>query len=283
MNFMKSHDGAVMPAKKINWPVFTGVLFLHLGAIPAFFCFSWPCLFLLIVLYWLSNGVGICLCYHRYLTHKGFEMPKALEYILAVLGTLTSQGGPISWVATHRCHHANSDKALDPHSPVQGFWWSHMLWFIYRDPRFEDPSFYEKYAPELSKDLFYRILGRFQWVPQTVLGVALLLWGGWPFVFWGIFLRTVLALHGAWLVNSAGHIWGYQSFKTKDRSRNNWWVAAISFGEGWHNNHHAFQRSARHGLRWWEIDLTFLTIKLLSFFNIISRIQIPDWRQSLDS
>lgn len=158
-----------------------------------------------------------------------------------------------------------------------------MLWFIYRDPRFEDPSFYEKYAPELSKDLFYRILGRFQWVPQTVLGVVLLLWGGWPIVFWGIFLRTVLALHGTWLVNSAGHMWGYQSFKTKDWSRNNWWVAAVSFGEGWHNNHHAFQRSARHGLQWWEIDLTFLTVKLLSFFNIISRIQIPDWRQSLNS
>ena len=258
--------------QSINWSVFAGLLFFHLGAIPAFFCFSWTNLALFLVLYWMSNGLGVCLGYHRFLTHRGFEMPKWLEYFFSVLGSLTSQGGPITWVATHRYHHTNSDGDMDPHSPRHGFWWSHMMWFVYRNPLFEDPAFYRRYAPELAEDRFYQILGRYHWVPQTLLGLGLFLWGGLPFVFWGIFLRTVAALHGAWLVNSATHKWGYKNFPSKDDSKNLWWVALVSFGEGWHNNHHAYQRSAKHGYRWWEIDTTYLAIKILSFLNLAKTI-----------
>lgn len=257
----------------INWPILGCLVFLHLGAIPALFCFSWSALFVFLVLFWLTNGVGVCLGYHRFLTHRGWEMPKFLEYTCAVLGSLTSQGGPISWVATHRYHHSQSDGDLDCHTPRHGFIWSHMLWFIYRIPMFEDPDFYRRYAPELVKDRFYQVLGRYHWVGPVVLGLALLFWGGWPFVFWGIFLRTVAALHGTWLVNSATHRWGYKNFESKDDSKNLWWVALVSFGEGWHNNHHANQRSARHGLRWWEVDLTYVTVKLLSYLGLAKAIQ----------
>jgi stearoyl-CoA desaturase (delta-9 desaturase) len=265
---------------KINGPIFAGTLFIHLGAIPAFFCFSWANLVLALVLYWVTAGLGICLCYHRLLTHRGFETPKWFEYVLAICGALTLEGGPIHWVSTHRYHHTHSDTDYDPHTPRHGFWWSHMLWFLYRIPMFEDRNFYKRYAPDLWKDRFYRVLARVSWLPQVVLGGILLAWGGWPAVFWGIFLRTVLALHGTWLVNSATHRWGYKNFVTKDDSKNLWWVALVSFGEGWHNNHHTFQRSSRHGLRWWEFDVTYVTIQLLSLLGLATAVQRAEWRGS---
>lgn len=259
---------------KLNPSVFWGLLFFHVGAIGAFFCFSWQNFFLFLFLYWLTDCVGITLCYHRYLTHRGFEMPKWLEYTCVVIATLTSQGGPIQWVATHRCHHAFSDQEGDPHSPRDGFWWSHMLWFVYMNPVLESHEFYEKYAPDLMKDRFYRFLLKYDWISQVVLGVILFLIGGLPWVFWGVFLRTVVALHATWLVNSASHIWGYQNFKnTRDNSKNLWWVALLSWGEGWHNNHHAHPRSARHGMKWWELDVTYGVILLFSWLKLAKNIK----------
>ena len=127
----------------------------------------------------------------------------------------------------------------------------------------------------MAKDRFLVFLDHWHMLPAVLLTAILYLVGGWSFVVWGIFVRSVIVYHSTWFVNSASHVWGYRSFKTTDRSRNNWWVAILSFGEGWHNNHHAFQRSARHGLRWWEIDLTYRTIQLFWVFGLASHIHLP--------
>lgn len=262
--------------KKINWGPATGLIVLHLFAILAIFTFNWPAFWLAIALYWIATGLGICLGYHRLLTHRSFKCPKFVEYALTFFGTLSSQGGAINWVATHRYHHTKSDIPGDPHSPRDGFLWSHMLWFLKHSPIWDSHDFRVRYAPEMIRDRVHQFLNRYEWAFPWILGFALYFWGGWPFVIWGIFLRTVVTLHITWFTNSASHKWGYRSFPTTDDSRNLWWVALLGFGEGWHNNHHAFQYSARHGLRWWEIDLTYLTIRVLTFLKLASAIRLPN-------
>lgn len=251
------------------------MIFLHVGALLAPFTFNWGAFWVFAILVWITNGLGVCLGYHRLLTHRSFKCSKTLEYLFAVCGLLSSQGGAINWVATHRYHHVISDKETDPHSPRNGFLWAHMLWFMYRNPILETDEFRNRWAPELMKDPVHRFLSKQEWMGQYVLGIMLFALGGLPFVVWGIFLRTIVALHITWLVNSASHTWGYMTYDCKDNSRNLWWVGFLAFGEGWHNNHHAFQFSAAHGLRWWEFDLTYITIKALSILGIASDIRLP--------
>lgn len=263
--------------KKFNIGCILGIAIPHFGALFAPFTFTWPAFWTFLILVWVTGGLGICLCYHRLLTHRSFKCPKWFEYFLTFLGTLTLQGTPLFWVGTHRYHHATSDTEEDPHSPHHGgFWWSHMLWFFKYTPKLEDKELWIQYAPELEKDAGHRFIAQYHWIGPCALGAVLFLIGGWPLLVWGFFLRTAAVLHMTWLVNSATHQWGYQSFASRDNSKNLWWVALIGFGEGWHNNHHAFQSSARHGLRWWEIDVTYLTIKLLSFVGLASAIRVPD-------
>ncbi len=213
--------------------------------------------------------------YHRYFTHRSFQTNKAVEYILAFISCASGEGGPIEWVVTHRRHHALSDQEGDPHSPKKGFWWAHFTWMLYRDKFLITDEGYKKYAPEMYKDPVLRWFNKYHWVPMLILGIALFLMGGWPFVVWGVFLRSVVVYHGTWCVNSASHIWGYQSYKTTDTSRNNWWVALWTFGEGWHNNHHMFARSAKHGLRWWELDVTYRMIQVLWVLGLATNIHLP--------
>ena len=261
----------------ISWVPFFFVLAAHLLGFTALFHFSWAGLGICIVLHWVTGGAGITLGYHRLLTHRSFRVPKMLEYFFAVLGALACQGDPITWVATHRKHHAKSDLPGDPHSPVHGFFWAHMGWCVIKS---EMDHFHncEKYAPDLTADPFYRFLHKFYILSSIFLGIGLYAWGGWSFVLWGIFARLVLVYHSTWAVNSAAHVWGYQTYESKDQSMNLWWVALITHGEGWHNNHHAFQTSARHGLKWWEIDTTFWMIKTLEFFRLATAIKIPSAR-----
>ena len=155
-------------------------------------------------------------------------------------------------MATHRVHHQFSDKQGDPHTPRDGKWWSHILWMMVGDVTHCDAVACAKYAPDLAADPFYVWLSKWHWVPLTVVGIALLAIGGLPWLLWGVFFRVTLGLHATWMVNSLTHIWGARRFDTRDDSRNNWFVAALSFGEGWHNNHHAHPTSARHGLAWYE-------------------------------
>lgn len=228
--------------------------------------FSWSALIVAVVLYWLICGGGISMGYHRLLTHRGFRTSGAFRTFLTVLGTMNFQGGPIQWVGIHRIHHRDSDREEDPHSPMHGFLWAHLLWCVVHDPLGRDVS---QAALDLKKEPGMVWLDRWFWVPQVVLGILLYLVGGWSWVVWGVAVRTVFTYHATWLVNSASHLWGYRNFETTDRSRNNWWVALISFGEGWHNNHHAHQRSARHGMRWFEFDPTWLTLVVLQWLGIV--------------
>ena len=265
----------ITPKLGFKWDLALGLIFLHLGLLFAPATFSWRAFWVFFVLQWITGGLGITLGFHRLLTHRSFQAPKWLEYVITLCGTLALQGGPIHWVATHRIHHAFSDRPQDPHSPTRGFWWAHVFWTLAYDEIRDHPTRYWRYAPELAKDPVQRFLDRMQ-VPITILfGTLLLAWGGWPFVIWGIFVRIVFFYHATWLVNSAAHIWGYRSYETNEGSRNNWFVALLTYGEGWHNNHHAYPTSAAHGLRWWEVDLTYATIRLLGWVGLAKKIRLP--------
>ncbi len=258
----------------MNWLTTIILALLHIGAIAAFFMFSWTALGTAVFLYWMATGLGISMGYHRLHTHRSYKVPAALEYFFAICGTLTLEGGPIFWVATHRVHHQNSDQPGDPHSPRDGAWWSHVGWILLGETKHNNTRLMSKYAPDLAKDRFYVWLNNFHWVPIAALGVLLLAIGGLPMMLWGICVRVVFGLHATWLVNSATHMWGSRRFATRDDSRNNWWVALITFGEGWHNNHHAHPTSARHGLAWYEFDPTWITLKLLRLAGVARSIQV---------
>jgi stearoyl-CoA desaturase (delta-9 desaturase) len=254
---------------------------IQAGVVLAPFTFTWSGATVCLVLY-VAAGLGITMGYHRLLTHRSFRTPRLVEYLLATLGTLANQGGPVQWVAVHRRHHQDSDADGDPHSPRHGLWWAHLLWWMPHDPVLDDPAQYGRYVPDLDRDPVHRFLQRYHVLLPLGLAGLLVRLGQWwageglSWLVWGIFVRTTLLYHATWLVNSAAHVWGYRSYSTRDQSTNLWWVALVTFGEGWHNNHHAFPRSARHGLRWWELDLTYWLIRLLGLFGLARHIQVPD-------
>jgi len=251
---------------------------MHILAAFAPFTFSWPMVWLFLGSYFVSGCLGITLSYHRQLSHRSFQTPKWLEYVLAYCGVLAAQGDPIEWVSSHRYHHLHTDTPLDPHSPYEGFWWSHMGWLLDNSATLERVS-NRGNASDLESQWFYRWL-QATW-PWHVVGqfVALYLIGGFPAMVWGGALRMCWVYHITWFVNSASHCWGYQTFNTGDLSRNNWWVAILAFGEGWHNNHHAFEFSARHGLEWWQFDMTWMLIKTLETLGLATNVKLPTEKQ----
>jgi sn-2 palmitoyl-lipid 9-desaturase len=260
----------------LNWVTVTFVFTIHALALLSFWFFSWPALGMTLFLHWLMGSLGICLGYHRLLSHRSLRVPKAIEYFLAITGALALQGSPISWVSGHRLHHAHTeDIEQDPYSAKRGFWWSHMLWMFYRRPQFFEYEFYKRYAPDLNRQAFYRWLDRYHILLQIPFGLGLYLLGGWSFVVYGLFLRAVLLWHSTWLINSAVHMTGYRTFNTNDNSRNLWWAALLTYGEGWHNNHHAHPNVAKAGLKWWEVDTTWTVIQLMMFMGIATNVVLP--------
>lgn len=255
--------------KRFDWVnvVYFGII--HAIALTAPWHFTWSGLGALLFFYWLSASAGVCLGYHRLLTHRGMKVSKPLEYLLTTFGMLSSEGGAISWVAMHRLHHTLSDRpGRDLHTPKDGFWWSHIGWILCTidgDRR----AMERKQAPELVADPVHRFMNRWHVTPNVLVGLGLYAWGGWSLVVWGVFLRIVVTVHATWFVNSAAHTWGYRTYDTPEGSTNLWWVGLVAWGEGWHNNHHAFQRSARHGLEWWEFDATWLLIRALSAVRLV--------------
>ena len=264
---------------RINWVTLVALGAFHVLAVAALFYTTWQAVAVAVALHWICIGWGIGMGYHRLHTHRSYQVPKLLEYFLAVCGTLTLQGGPIFWVALHRVHHQHSDHDGDPHTPRDGRWWSHMLWTIFGEPLHANIEVMGKYAPDLMKDRFYRALSSYHWVPLVVLGLALLVFGGLPWLLWGVFARVVFGQHCTWLVNSATHLWGSRDFATSDDSRNSWWVALLTFGEGWHNNHHALPSSPRHGLFRFQLDMTWLQIKLLEKIGLAWDLRVPSKSQ----
>jgi fatty-acid desaturase len=255
----------------IDWPVVTWIALVHAGALAAPWFFTWKASGLFVVLAWITGSLGVCMGYHRCLTHRSFSTYRPIRWLLAFLGQLSGEGSALVWVANHRQHHQFSDKQGDPHTPRDGFWWSHMLWFMPAVPRDQLDDHLRRYAPDLYKDRAMHVLHAMFLPTHLLLGVLLLAvgWLGWDwhtgmsFLIWGLFVRLVFVFHVTWFVNSATHVWGYRNYETSDNSRNLWWVGLLAFGEGWHNNHHAFQRMARQGHKWWEVDITYWVILAL--------------------
>ena len=270
------------------WTTTAFMALFHLGAIAALFFFSWTNLIVAAVLYIFAINLGIGMGYHRLLTHRGYTVPKLVEYFLAVCGTLSLEGGPIGWVGTHRVHHQHSDHDGDPHTPQEGTWWSHVGWIISGKAMHSETIGLARYVPDLTRDRFYLWLSKYHWIPMVTVAVALITIGtlaggikvGIGLFLWGIFLRVTLGLHATWLVNSATHLYGSRRFDTKDDSRNSWWVALLTGGEGWHNNHHAHPTSCRHGLAWYEFDPNYYGIWLLEKLGIAKKVQIAKFVRS---
>jgi stearoyl-CoA desaturase (delta-9 desaturase) len=259
----------------LRWPTTIWMIVFHLGAVAALFYWSWRGLIVAAVLAWVAQSLGVGMCYHRLLTHRSYRVPKLVEYFMIVCATLSLEGGPINWVATHRLHHAHSDEpGGDPHTPYDGRWWSHMGWILTGTAQQHSQEVLERYAPDLMKDRFIVALNRVYFVPLILLGIILVLVGGWPLLFWGVFMRVTVGLHATWLVNSATHLWGRRRFQTKDNSRNSWWVALLTWGEGWHNNHHAYPTSARHGLAWYEVDFNWWGIRTLQLLHLAKGVKL---------
>jgi stearoyl-CoA desaturase (delta-9 desaturase) len=254
----------------------------HAGAVAALFFADAGAILAALVLYVVAGMLGIGMAYHRLLTHRGYKTYRWVEYFLTWCGTLALEGGPIFWVATHRIHHQHSDHDGDPHTPREGTWWAHMGWIVSGDGLHHDASVLARYVPDLVRDRGHVFLSRWHWTSNVVVGLALLAYGGLPYVLWGIFFRTTVGLHATWLVNSATHKWGSRRFSTGDDSTNNWWVALLTFGEGWHNNHHAHPTSARHGLAWYEVDFNWMGIRILEALGLAWDIKVPRNRQVVE-
>ena len=271
---MRTEPVCLPNRQNLNWPTTFALILLHAGAIAALFMFNWRDVLIAVFMYWLATGLGISMGYHRLHTHRSYQVPLWLEYFFAFCGVMTLEGGPIFWVAVHRLHHQNSDHPGDPHSPRDGAWWSHVGWILLGETKHNNTRMMSKYAPDLAKHRFYQWLNNYHWVPVVALAAILLAVGGWSLMLWAMCFRIVFGLHATWLVNSATHMWGARRFATRDDSRNTWWVALITFGEGWHNNHHAHPTSARHGLAWYEFDISWIQIKLLKLLGVARKIQV---------
>ncbi|MFZ0573486.1 MAG: fatty acid desaturase [Candidatus Cybelea sp.] len=254
-----------------------GLVGIHIGALAAFWpgFFSWSALAAAGVVSYATVALGISLCFHRILTHRGLRLLKPIEYLFAIFGTLALQADPIRWVSVHRKHHAHADHEGDPHSIAEGFKWAHMDWIYRHNIALPSDEEMRHFAPDLYAEPFYRALQYLNIPLQVALALGLFAFGGWSWVVWGIFVRLAVSYHTTWLVNSAAHMLGYRTFATPDQSTNCWWVALISWGEGWHNNHHAFPFSARHGLRWFEVDLTWWHVRVLAFLRLADGVKVP--------
>jgi stearoyl-CoA desaturase (delta-9 desaturase) len=267
----------VATAQKLpySWPIILFMVAVHIGALFALLPsnFSWSAVALMLFLHWVTGCLGVTLGFHRLVSHRSFQVPKWLEYFLVFCGSLSCQSGPIEWIGLHRHHHAFSDQDADHHDSNKGFWWSHMGWMMYDVPaKKEIPRF----TRDIGDDPVYRFLEDYFLGIQVLLAVILYLMGGWSFVVWGIFVRMVSLYHCTWFVNSATHKFGYRTYDSGDKSTNCWWVALLTYGEGWHNNHHAFQYSARHGLKWWEIDVTWMLIWFLQKAGLATKVKMAD-------
>jgi stearoyl-CoA desaturase (delta-9 desaturase) len=261
---------------KIFWRMVIGMAIFHIFALIALFSFSWANMIAVAVMWWISGSLGIGLGYHRLLTHRGYKTPKWMEYFLTICASLAIQGGPISWITTHRIHHGFTETDKDPHSPIKGFFWAHMGWIFKGGSDLYDDATRQKYSPDLMKDKFHVFMEKWYWITNVFAGIILFAIGGFSMVLWGIAFRVVWGWHSVWIVNSITHIWGSRRFDTRDTSTNNALVAMLAWGEGWHNNHHAYPRSSRHGMAWYEFDFNWSQIWLLEKLGLVTDVYAID-------
>ncbi len=288
---------ATVQRGQILWVYAVPFVFMHLASLLIFvpYFFSWTG----VALFWFGvnffGQLGIPICYHRLLTHKSFRVPKWLERSMVINAICCAQDTPAKWVAWHRIHHNHSDHQEDPHSPLVNFFWSHIGWLLVKNQGTHDISAYHRYARDILADPFYLYLEKHRWVwPMIYLAHALLFFFGgfaigyavdgtsaaayqfgWSLLIWGVIARTVHVWHITWAVNSLTHLFGYRNYSTDEGSRNNWFVAVLTGGEGWHNNHHFDQAACTVQHRWWEIDQNYYYIRLLEKLGMASHIIEP--------
>ncbi|MBI3336571.1 acyl-CoA desaturase [Candidatus Peregrinibacteria bacterium] len=218
---------------------------------------------------YVLTTMGVCIGYHRMLTHKGFEAPAWLRWILLTLGAMAPEAPPDIWAATHIVHHAHSDEEGDPHSPIEGFWHAHIGW-LFKQNNFADPK---EVAPHLLEDPVVVWVSKWTQVLIFLSFLIPFVIGGWTGLIWGGGVRAFLTTHVTWSVNSICHLFGKRPYNTTDGSRNNWLIGLLGFGEGWHNNHHAFPENAFHGMHWWQVDLSGWTIRIWELLGIVRNVR----------
>lgn len=263
--------GRVWTKRDIGRLLFFAIV--HVAGALAPFYFSWR-MFTVQFLLYVVSGMGITYSYHRQLAHKSFKSPKWLEYLGASCGMMAMQGAPLDWASEHRYHHLHTETPLDPHSIYEGFYWSHVGWLLdskKKEERCGDMS----NAKDMQRQPFYMFTSKHY--KQLVIAhwAVVCAIGGMAGFVWRCFFVSLL-YHVTWFVNSASHVWGKQEYRTGDQSRNNWWVGFLAFGEGWHNNHHAFEYSARHGLRPHQFDITWILIRCLQRIGLVTNVKLPD-------
>lgn len=281
---------------RIVWRYAIPIVTLHLLALACLtpWLFSWTGLVLLVAGIYFYGALGINIGYHRLLTHRSFECPKWLEYALTTIAICCLEDSPGSWVATHRLHHNDSDESPDPHSPLVSFLWSHVGWLMIENSSVRSFSAYDRYARDILRDPYYMrlqrtLLGVYIYLAHAALYFAAGLAAGWllggtllagmqfglSLLFWGVILRTVCVWHITWSVNSLTHMHGYRTYETRENSRNNWFVAILTTGEGWHNNHHADPASASNRHRWWELDGMYAIIRTWELLGLATNVHRP--------
>jgi len=245
-------------------------LLLHVSGLAVFFVpFRWAWVWLAVGLY-IVRMFAITAGYHRYFSHRTYRLGRTAQFLMAFLAETSGQKGALWWAAHHRVHHRNADLESDVHSPTwRGFWWAHVGWILSNEYDDYDPRLVADFAkfPEL------RWLDRHYLVPPMVLGALVVLIGGPGAFAWGFLLSTVVLFHATFTINSVAHIWGTRRFPTPDDSRNNAFLAVITMGEGWHNNHHQFMYACRQGIRWWEVDFTYYGLRLLSWLGVAHNLR----------
>ncbi len=259
----------------IDWFRIIPFIVLHLACLAVFWVGISPVAVLTAVLLYFIRMFAITAFYHRYFAHKSFKTSRLTQFIFAAIGASSTQRGPIWWAAHHRQHHRYADTASDPHSPQDGFLWSHLGWFLTK--RYFQTDY--RLVKDLTRYPELRWLDRFDIAMPVLLAVMLFSLGewlspewqtsGWQMVIWGYFISTVVLLHATLLINSLAHKWGKRRYNTDDDSRNNFYLALLTLGEGWHNNHHYHASSARQGFYWWEIDISFYILILMKKCGLI--------------
>jgi len=257
--------------ERVNWIASVPFFLMHLVPFLALFTgITWGSVALCVGLY-VARMFFITAGYHRYFAHRSYKLGRVMQFLMALGGTMAAQKGVLWWAGHHREHHLYADQPQDIHSPRKGFWWSHVGWFLadkFKATPMEKIRDFSTY-PELVW------LDRHSMVPPTLLAAAILLLGGWSALFIGFFLSTVLLYHGVFTINSLSHVFGGRRFATPDTSRSNWLLAIITLGEGWHNNHHHYRSSTNQGFYWWEIDVSFYVLKLMSVVGLVRGIRKP--------
>jgi stearoyl-CoA desaturase (delta-9 desaturase) len=257
--------------ERIQWPRQIPFLLMHVLPLLAVFTDTrWQDWVVCLALYY-ARMIAVTAGYHRYFAHRTYKMGRAMQFLMAFAGTTCAQKGALWWAAHHRHHHRYSDTDNDLHSPKRGFWWSQVGWIMVTK---HDATQWDR-IKDFAKFPELRFLNKHWWLPPTILGVAVFAVGGWSMLLIGFFLSTAILYHGTFTINSLSHVFGKRRYATADTSRNNWLLALITCGEGWHNNHHHFCASANQGFFWWELDISYYVIKALEALGLAWDVRKP--------